>query len=62
MDREQILQVILELAQSQGFWGRLYDHLAKLKKYQPDSYEDYMTMLESKKFGDAVDVVLFFET
>ena len=61
MDRDDILNTIAELAQSQGFYGRLLRDILELKQYAPDEYEEYMTALEEKKFGDPVDMVLFFE-
>lgn len=54
MNREQILQTIKSLAQSQGFYGRLYEQIV-----DNDEVLDY---LEQQNFTDAVDMILFFET
>ena len=62
MDRDDILNVILTFAQSQGFYGRLYRDLMDCKENDPSSYEDYMSALEAKNFASDLDVVLFFET
>ena len=61
MDRDDILNAIAMLAQSQGFYGRLLRDFNELKEYDPDRYEEVMEALEAQKFGDPVDMVLFFE-
>lgn len=53
MNRQQILDAILTLAGSQGFYGRLYE---KIK--DNDKALDY---LESQNFGDTIDLVMFLE-
>ena len=61
MDRYDILNTIAELAQSQGFYGRLLRDFMELRDEDPDTYENVMTQLEAQNFGDPVDMVLFFE-
>ena len=61
MKREQILETIRMLAHSQGFYGRLYNHLMEMQEYDEDSYEDTMTFLESQNLKDAVDLVMMLE-
>lgn len=61
MDREDILNAIQELAYSQGFYGRLLRFFTELKEEDPDKYEEVMQELEAQKFGDTLDMVLFFE-
>ena len=61
MDRDDILNTIAELAQSQGFYGRLLRDFMELRDEDPDTYENVMTQLEAQNFGDPVDMVLFFE-
>ena len=61
MKIDDILNVIIELSYSQGFYGRLYRSLMDCKENDPSSYEDYVEQLEAQNFGDALDVVLFFE-
>ena len=58
MDREQIMQIIRDLAKSQGFYGRLYDCIASLEAEQQDKY---LTYLEEQNFKDTLDLVLYFE-
>ena len=61
MDRDAILGVFADLAQSQGFYGRLLARLEEAKEYDPDAYEAFMGELEAQKFGDAVDLILYIE-
>lgn len=62
MKREQILNTIKSLAQSQGFYGRLYMDLMYAQKNHPDEYEEAMSELESKNFHDPVDLILYLES
>lgn len=62
MKREQILDTLKSLAQSQGFYSRLYNSLCEVKNSNPDVYESVMQKLENQNFKDPVDVVMFFET
>ena len=61
MKREDILNAIAELAQSQGFYGRLLRDILNIRAEDPDRYEELMEHLEAQKFGDMLDMVLFFE-
>jgi hypothetical protein len=62
MDRENILNAIAELAQSQGFYGRLLRDLREAKDENPEGYEAFMTELEAQEFGSTLDLVLYLET
>lgn len=46
------------LAQSQGFYSRLYRDLNELPE---EEFNNVMTELEAQNFTDVVDMVLFFE-
>lgn len=59
MDIKQILTVIKELSQSQGFYGRLLRDIKGLNYEQFNEFKDYM---ESQNFKDSLDVIMFFET
>ena len=61
MDRDDILNAIADLAQSQGFYGRLLRDILDCKENDPSSYEDYMSDLEARQFGSTLEMVLFFE-
>lgn len=61
MDRDAILGVFADLAQSQGFYGRLLARLEEAREEDPDGYEAFMSELEAQRFGDAVDLVMYIE-
>lgn len=54
MNKEQILQTIKSLAQSQGFYGRLYERII--------DNDEALEYLEKQGFKDPVDMILFLET
>ena len=61
MDRDDILNVFAELAQSQGFYGRLLRDLMEMKEYEPETYEEVMTSLEAQNFKSSLDLILYIE-
>lgn len=54
MNREQILNSVKMLAQSQGSYGRLYSQLK--------DNEEALQYLEAQQFTDVVDLILFLES
>ena len=62
MKINEILCAIRSLAQSQGFYSRLYSDLLSVKQSSPDEWADIVTVLENSNFKDTVDMVLFFES
>ena len=56
MNKEKILQAISHLAKSKGFYGRLLNDI--MTAPNKDEILDY---LESQKFNDPLDMVMFFE-
>lgn len=62
MNREQIMEAIRQLASSQGYYGRLYCALCRLRDDEPEKFDQAMTMLEEKNFKDAVDLVMYLES
>ena len=59
MKREEIMEIIKSLANSQGLYSRLYRDLMELDE---DEYDEVMTELESQNFKDGVDLVMFIES
>lgn len=53
MTREQILSAIQTLAQTQGFYGRLYERIRE--------DESILDTLEAQNFRGVVDMVMWFE-
>lgn len=58
MNKQEILETVKSLANSQGFYTRLYEHLSD----NTEESEEYLNMLEEKKFKDPVDLILYFES
>lgn len=58
MNREQILNAIKSLANSQGFYYRLYKALTSGTK----GAEDVLDEMVAQNFRDSVDMVLWLES
>lgn len=58
MNREEILETIRSLAESQGFYGRL------VKILESDELDAlaYLELLEEQNFKDPIDLILFIES
>lgn len=61
MKIDEILNLFRNLAMSQGFYGRLLANIEELKKNDEESYENFVSMMESKNFQNPLDVILFVE-
>lgn len=53
MNQQEIRRTIAALARSQGFWGRLLEHLDA----NPEAYEQ----LEQMRFNDPLDLIMALE-
>ena len=62
MDIQQIMAAIRSLAESQGYYGRLYNDLRDMQTNDPEKWEEVKNTLEGQHFKDSLDMVLFFET
>lgn len=62
MDIEQIMVAIRSLAESQGFYGRLYNELWEMQTNDPDQWEEVKNTLEAQNFKDSLDMVMYFES
>lgn len=62
MSFDEILNVIKSLANSQGFYSRLYKNILDLEENDPYSFSNLKESMENKNFKDPVDVVLYFES
>ena len=59
MKFEEIMQVIKELSNSQGFYGRLYNGIMTL---DDEDLETTKQELERQNFKDVIDIILYFES
>ena len=62
MNSLQVIEVIKELAKSQGFYSRLWQNIQENILTDEEKYETFQQFCEQQNFKDAVDLVLFFET
>lgn len=58
MKKQEIIEAITELSQSQGCWGRLLQQIGEMPEKER---EEYLQALEDKNFKDALDLILFLE-
>ena len=58
MKRKQILETILMLAQSQGFYGRLYHDIMDADE---EDKECFLSELEAQNFSNELDLIYYFE-
>lgn len=57
MERNEILEILLRLSHSQGFYGRLYESLTD----GSDDAEQCIEELENQNFQNEIDLILFIE-
>lgn len=62
MNIEQIMAAIRSLAESQGFYGRLYNELWEMQTNDPQKWEEVKNTLEGQNFNDTLDMVMYFES
>lgn len=56
-----VINILIELSHSQGFYGRLLRDLSEIKKYEPERFDLIVVEIESQEFTNALDVVMYFE-
>lgn len=54
MNREEIIDTILSLSKSQGFYKRIYDEII--------NNEETLEYLECQNFKDTIDLIIFLES
>lgn len=57
MSFEEILKEIKVLANSQGFYGRLYESIMESE----ESQEQFKNIVEEQNFNDIVDFIIWIE-
>ena len=61
MNALQVIEVIKDLAKSQGFYSRMYQNIMENIVPDEDKYENFQQFCEEQNFKDAVDLVMYFE-
>ena len=57
-DFDDVINVLAELSNSQGFYGRL---LRDVSEMDDDEFAEFEYIIESQNFTSVLDVVMFFE-
>ena len=58
LDRNDIMSLFSSLARGQGFYGRL---VRAINEANDEAREEFWQNLESKKFTNEMDVIIFIE-
>ena len=61
MKMKDIMNLIVELSYSQGFYGRLYRDIKYMEENFPEDYELLVEDWESQNFEDSLDFILYIE-
>lgn len=61
MDINEIMEIILGLARSQGFYGRLYNELVEIRDNDEEAWTEVVEELEGQNFKEPLDLILYFE-
>ena len=61
MKMNDIMNTIMKLSLSQGYWGRVYHAIRELECTDYDGYLRLVDTLENEHFASPVDLVMYFE-
>lgn len=61
MSFDKILELIKQLARSQGSYGRLLQNIMELKENDSESYEELKEHWENLHFKDWMEFILYIE-
>lgn len=61
MSFNEVMDAIIMLARSQGFYGRLCNAIDELAENDYETFVRFQEEIEAQKFKDIVDMVLYFE-
>lgn len=61
MNVEQVIALIMKLAESQGFYSRMLDNIIQMRNYNKEAFQEFKRQIEEQNFKDDIDVIMFFE-
>ena len=61
LEFSDVINILSELSQSQGFYGRLLRDIAETKKEAPEYFDMFVEEIESQNFRTMLDVIMYFE-
>ena len=56
-----VINVLIELSHSQGFYGRLLNSIYELMEYEPERFDMLVEEIENANFRNSLDVIMYFE-
>lgn len=60
-DFEDVIDIIIMMSHSQGFWGRLLECIFEMEKEDVNAYDNFVSVIEEQQFTNMYDVVRYFE-
>lgn len=61
LDFDDVMDIIINLSYSQGFYGRLLRDIAELRDEDENLFQNFVEEIESQNFTSSFDVVMYFE-
>ena len=58
---DDVIDIIIMMSRSQGFWGRLLECIFEMEKEDTDAYDNFVSVIEEQQFTNMYDVVRYFE-
>ena len=61
LDFDDVMDIIIDLSYSQGFYGRLLRDITELRDEDENLFQNFVEEIESQNFTSSLDVVMYFE-
>ena len=61
LEFSDVINILSELSQSQGFYGRLLRDIYETMDYEPEYFDMFVEEIENANFRSPLDVVMYFE-
>ena len=61
LEFSDVINILSELSQSQGFYGRLLRDIYETMEYEPEYFDMFVEEIENANFRSPLDVVMYFE-
>ena len=58
---DDVMDIIISLSQSQGYYGRLLRSIAELRDDDEEAFDELVVKIESEEFTSALDIIEYFE-
>ena len=61
LDFDDVMDIIIDLSYSQGFYGRLLRDITELRDEDENLFQNFVEEIESQNFTSPLDVIMYFE-